>query len=357
MGELARRIEGERSPSRPDSQEDASNARSDDSGSQQRQGAVEQSDETPQSSAQVQAAAPQADDDPSAPSPELTREAFALAQRQQRLAGQIEALEKGNPTKSLAGAQEQLSEQVRELAAAVDLIREHSADLMPDPALWATAARAAEYAGEASTQALQASRQTERAAQSPGDPDPLGQAQALQTQTATALREAARTMSELGQAMQNAAGGIPEQPEPPLDPEAMADAMEAAAEASQQPSQAERAAEYLEALAKGAVGRARMMGLMQAPTPAQMAAAAQGAMMSSGMQPGDGSVSDHMEEEPVTLEQLGLTADDWARLPGELRDDILTAAEQSGAPEYREIIRDYFEELARRSGRRREEQE
>lgn len=48
------------------------------------------------------------------------------------------------------------------------------------------------------------------------------------------------------------------------------------------------------------------------------------------------------------LAKLGVSPADWARLPGKLRDQILQAARTDGPAEYRELIRRYFRELARR---------
>ncbi len=48
------------------------------------------------------------------------------------------------------------------------------------------------------------------------------------------------------------------------------------------------------------------------------------------------------------LAKLGVSSSDWARLPGKLRDQILQAARTDGPAEYRELIRRYFRELARR---------
>jgi len=48
------------------------------------------------------------------------------------------------------------------------------------------------------------------------------------------------------------------------------------------------------------------------------------------------------------LAKLGVSPADWARLPGKLRDQVLQAARTDGPAEYRELIRRYFRELARR---------
>jgi hypothetical protein len=50
----------------------------------------------------------------------------------------------------------------------------------------------------------------------------------------------------------------------------------------------------------------------------------------------------------AALAKLGIAPADWARLPGKLRDQLLQAARSDGPREYRELIRGYFQELARR---------
>jgi hypothetical protein len=50
----------------------------------------------------------------------------------------------------------------------------------------------------------------------------------------------------------------------------------------------------------------------------------------------------------AALARLGIAPADWARLPGRLRDQLLQAARSDGPREYRELIRGYFRELARR---------
>jgi hypothetical protein len=50
----------------------------------------------------------------------------------------------------------------------------------------------------------------------------------------------------------------------------------------------------------------------------------------------------------AALARLGIAPADWARLPGKLREQLLQAARTDGPQEYRDLIRGYFQELARR---------
>ena len=47
---------------------------------------------------------------------------------------------------------------------------------------------------------------------------------------------------------------------------------------------------------------------------------------------------------------MGISVSDWAKLPGELRDQILQAADETGPEEYRAMIRRYFQQVAKRGG-------
>ena len=57
-----------------------------------------------------------------------------------------------------------------------------------------------------------------------------------------------------------------------------------------------------------------------------------------------------------TLEKYNLTRADWTKLPGQLRNQILQAEAEGAPEEYRDMVRRYFRELARRSSRRNEEE-
>ena len=47
------------------------------------------------------------------------------------------------------------------------------------------------------------------------------------------------------------------------------------------------------------------------------------------------------------LKALRLTADEWNRLPGELKQQLLQAMKGNYPEEYRQLIRDYFSSIAK----------
>jgi len=311
--------------------------------------------QTQPSAAQVQAATPDVDGDDGGQAPRLAERARDLAQRQKDLAAQMRALASKNPVSPIAGWQLRLAGQVADLAEAVDLIREHAADLIPDPEAQQQAALASEQTAQATQQATRAANQTAQAVQQA----PKAQADAAksmqgagQSQQAAAetLRKAAETLAKLGQALAAAAAGYPATPAEPVDPEQMADALDAADQAAETVSatDAELAAEYLEALAKAASQRAQEMGLMLFPVTGEMAVGDP-----SGMPFGRGGASMMVDGRAVRFEHLDIPAAEWARLPGELRSEILQAAQQSGPQEYRQLIKRYFRQVAKRGGSKR----
>jgi hypothetical protein len=120
----------------------------------------------------------------------------------------------------------------------------------------------------------------------------------------------------------------------------MAQAHQAASQAAQAQSgtAAANAAGQLGQMAAQAAGQAQAMGggLKNTPYP------------KTGGAPKKGTGEQETVLSEAKLKELGISLKDWARLPGELRDQILQAAHDAGPEEYRPLIRRYFQELARR---------
>jgi hypothetical protein len=56
------------------------------------------------------------------------------------------------------------------------------------------------------------------------------------------------------------------------------------------------------------------------------------------------------------LQRLGLTSEDWTRLPPDLRQQIAQASAEGAPPAYRELVARYFREVARRAAQQEAEQ-
>ena len=127
----------------------------------------------------------------------------------------------------------------------------------------------------------------------------------------------------------------------------LAQGAQAAAEAAQtrEAPTASRAAQHLAQAAALAEARARQLGLRPAPGSMQMAGLP-GYPLPYGDPRGRRS-PDMRKPVPPDLDAMGIAPDDWVRLPGQLRSDILQAAAEDAPEEYRLLIKRYFRALAR----------
>jgi hypothetical protein len=50
---------------------------------------------------------------------------------------------------------------------------------------------------------------------------------------------------------------------------------------------------------------------------------------------------------PASVRDIGITADQWAKLPDLTKKDLMNAAQQSGPPAYRQMIKDYYTRIAK----------
>jgi hypothetical protein len=128
----------------------------------------------------------------------------------------------------------------------------------------------------------------------------------------------------------------------------LAEAYGATSEAaqSQTAAAAAAAADAMAAAAAQAMGQAQAMGA--APVPGQGLMPGMHPAPSNDPKKGIGAVSISLTA--AKLEALGIKLSDWARLPGELRNQILQAAEEAGPEEYRSLIKRYFQQVAKRGG-------
>ena len=269
---------------------------------------------------------------------QMAQQAGDLAQRQQQLAAEMRALAQQRPQQALAAAQQGLAEQTGDLQQAAAALGERAQAMAPE------AAGAAAEANQALGQAQQAEGQAQQALES-GQPS---SAVPSQQSAAQALAQAAQALSNLGQAMAQAAAGMPE----PGAAEAamgqpMAEGYSSATEAAatQSGAAAAKAAQSLSEAATQAMGMAQAMGAhpgqgQQGMRPGQMPSQAKNSRT------GIGTVG--LSLTAAKLEGLGIKLSDWARLPGELRNQILQAAEEGGPEEYRALIKRYFQKVAKR---------
>ena len=266
---------------------------------------------------------------------QMADQASGLAERQADLAAEMKALAEQSAAAALEAAQENLAGQTEALQEAVQTLGQHTQGTMPETSDgFAQADQALQNA-----QAAQAQAQESLAGQTPSS------ASGPQQSAASSLGQAAEALGQLGQALAQAAEGMPT-PSPseaavgqPLA-EGSASASEAAA--TQSSAAAAQAAQSLAQAASQAAAMAQGMGAQPGQGMARQPGQAEGLQANSEFGTGVRRAS----MTAAQLEALGLKLSDWARLPGELRNEILQAASEGAPREYRALIKRYFRKVA-----------
>jgi hypothetical protein len=151
------------------------------------------------------------------------------------------------------------------------------------------------------------------------------------------MAAAAQSLQNLQNALAGAAGQ-----QASAQPSDMGQAFQAASQAAQSQSAmaaAQAAGQMSQMAAQAAAAAQSMGGSMPSPTPGQP---------SQTLDSQVGTGSQQTDLSAAKLKDLGIKLEDWAQLPGELRDQILQAAQATGHAEYRPLIKRYFQEIARR---------
>ncbi|MFW6133748.1 MAG: hypothetical protein ACOC8F_07610, partial [Planctomycetota bacterium] len=287
--------------------------------------------------------------------PEMRDETRALHVRQRALNEQIRALFEADTAGVAASRQRALAEETGRLSQAVHLVRDQAKGLGLSDAAQKQAQAAATHAAQAEQLTAAAAEQTARLAGAESDAT-AEPASTTQRQAAQALGRVADALSQLGKALNQSQANAPEREEetsPLIEPGQLADAFEQAATASRTalPSDAQQAASLLSQLAARAARSARSMGL-QVPVPGS----------DRGGHPGQATGRRGTSAQPPDAGRLPLLrrsggADaDWARIHGELDEDVRRGRDAARGPRaYRDLNRAYFETLAEQNGDDRSE--
>ncbi|MBM4040792.1 MAG: hypothetical protein FJ290_19990 [Planctomycetes bacterium] len=327
----------------------------------------------------------------------LAQQAAGLAERQQQLAREMQALAAQNPVAAAAQQQAALAERAGDLAQAANALQNRAQQLGAGSQAQSQAGDAANALGQAQEQANAAAGQLAEAAgsqgqpsqgqpsqggtpsqgspspgapspgtpspgtpspgtpsqgtpsagtPSPGAPSPSAAAPA-QASAAQAMNAAANALEALGQSLGQAAAAADSQPPnapgtpAPGTPGQMAQAYGSASQAaaSQSGMSAAQAAGQMSAMAAQANAQAMASGGNPTTSPTHP---------NSRGNPTQGTGVQTTDLSESKLRELGIKLEDWARLPGELRDQILQAASDLGPEEYRPLIKRYFQQVARR---------
>jgi len=265
---------------------------------------------------------------------QLAQQASGLAERQQELAREMQALAADQTKQALQAEQQAIQAQTADLQKDAAALGERAQAMAPQ------SNGNVQQAKQALAQARQAESQ---AGQTMAGQSPQG-AVGSQQQAAAELGNAAQALSAVGQALAQAASQAPPASSPMGPP--MADAFSSASQAAQSQSAASaaQASQAMSAAASQAMAAAQGMGVKPGQAGQQPGMPSQGANSKKGV----GAVG--INSTAAKLESLGIKLSDWARLPGELRNQILQAAEEASPEEYRTLIKRYFQQVAKRGG-------
>ena len=272
---------------------------------------------------------------------QMAEQAQDLADRQAALAAEMQAMAQQSPAQALAAAQQNVAGRTEALQEAAQALGARAAEMAPQTA------QAAGQAEQALGDAMQSQGQAQEALESGAAASPA------QTSAAESLGQAADALSSMGQALAQAAEGMPA-PSPGEaamgEPLAAGHAAASEAAATQSSAAASQAAESLAEAASQAAAMAQGMGAQPDMGRGQHPGQAQGLQANSEWGTGTRKAS----LTAAKLEALGIKLSDWAKLPGELRNEILQAAEEGAPEEYRGLIRRYFQKVAKRGGTQEE---
>ncbi len=267
----------------------------------------------------------------------MAEQATELAADQSRLASELSALASGRPIEALTSQQDFLASRVAALDGDVQRLREQTADVpLPGPSS-ASLGQAAEQTRRAQSATAEATTDMKQAAAAPSKSEAAArQAAQAQGQSAQQLGQAAQSLHQA----ETATAGAAAQPGQMVFPEALDDLHEAAQ--SQDAMPAIQAADALTQAAGKAQQQARALGGNPSPSGPRMSQTG-----GSGINP----LEPIADERASLLQRFGLRLRDWLRLPGDLRDDVMQAAQTDGPEEYRPLIKRYFQEVSKQGGR------
>ena len=295
---------------------------------------------------QHEAGQPEAGQHGAAQAAQMAEHAGDLAQREKAIAAQMAAMAAQNPQQVEQAAQQGIQAQTQALQNEVGQLQQQAAQMAPQTG----APQAAQQAQANLAQAAQAENQAQQAManQQPSNAVPQ------EMNAAQALGQAAQALAQMGQALaQAAAQAQPATPESAQPAQAMAQAHQEAGQAAAEPSAAHAAAaaEATQDAAHAAAEMAQHMGAEPGQHPGQGQAQMPGKPPSQDKNSQKGTGVTPISETEAKLKAMGIKMSDWSRLSGELRDQILQAADAGGPEEYRSLIKRYFQELAKRGSK------
>jgi len=283
---------------------------------------------------------------------QLAQRVDNFSKQQEQLSQLMGDIAANQPLEALQTQQRFLGAEAQKMAQDTTGLHEQAQDILAQSPLSAQTAQAAHELTQAAKAATQAAKQMPEATgrdNEPGSSSSQAQQQAA-NQTRQNQQSAAQSLQQASAKLQQAASatGSPS-PAPaapnqltPSEPEsqaAIAQAYQAAKQASQNPqtAEADQAAAQVAQAARVAATAAQAKGANPHPATLQTASSNGGSAAQD---------SQSTEGVPSFARRMGLKLQDWLRLHGELKDDVLQAANNEGPEEYRPMIQRYFREVS-----------
>ena len=324
-----------------------------------------------------------------------------LEDRQENVAEALDALQNGQLEEALAEMQESLAQEAAELAQQAEALEEEAQLAQQSQAqsaanraesLLENAQRQSEAAGQRLEQAQAAQDQSQaKAAQAEaqesgesmsaeeamaqaqtGDLPPtqpsstersaLSQSQASQRNAQQAFQEAAQQLSRAAEALEQKSEQLAptqqpgeEESQPMVNSEELAQSFEQTSQAAQAETaaqaaqQAQQAAQSLQQMAQQALqnmGAIPQNSPLAQSQPGEPGEASPEAQSSNPLERTAKAADADASGVPPELAELGISAKDWARLKGTLKNGV-TSEGKSGAPaEYQPLVSEYFRRIA-----------
>lgn len=284
----------------------------------------------------------------------LAQQAETLAKQQEQMGRTMDHLAANQPLAALQAQQDLLGGDIKDLTQDAQSLRAQADEVLAPSQAGAQTAQAAQELAQADQSSERAAKQMEEAAEKKSEAGQSPSMQKQQQATGQALQNqqgAARSLQQASSRFQQAAkdaGAF--QAAPPSTPpsasvspaaqEAIAQAYQAAKQAAQntEAAAAAQSASQLAQAAQEAVADAQARGANARPATLQSASLNGGGLGEETEQPAEGT--------PSFARRMGLKLQDWLRLHGEVKDDVLQAVNTEGPEEYRPIIQKYFREVS-----------
>ena len=275
---------------------------------------------------------------------EMAKEAGDLAERQEDLLAAMQAMKEGNLAEAMEALQDAIAEDAEGLAEEIADLHERAQDL-------GLAQPVTAPAGEAAQDMAQAADQAEAAADAM---EQVPQAMQAQQNAAREMQGAANNLDRMSQEMAKMMEALPaaEMAAPLLDPSLMTEALAQATAAAEAP-EAFQSSLASQAAAQNLMQMARQMS-QQLGAPLQseqqqrqqaMRPSLPGEVSDASMRGGQSFLS---EAVPKILQMLGISQSDWFKIRGDIRSEVAGTAAAGAPTEYRDLVKRYFEEVARR---------